>query len=300
MAPSVPAGVCRVTPRRLRLAYSAGMKLPATEGAVRAQAMILAAGRGERMRPLTDHCPKPLLRVHGQPLLVWTMRSLARGGFTTQVVNTGWLGEEIPKFFGATPASNAVVVLLNSERIALHFSRELQDFGYALETLGGISRALPLLDEVFWVAAGDVYAPGFDFSRAAHARFAASGRLAHLWLVPNPPQHPQGDFALDLDAGAPAGTVAAALNDARPGGVRHTFSTIALYRRALFEPPWCRIIPGNPQGTAAPLAPLLRAAIAAGQVSAELWTGDWTDVGTPERLAALEAAAPPLAGSNAR
>lgn len=300
MAPSVPAGVCAAVPGGRRLAYSAGMKLPANGGAARAQAMILAAGRGERMRPLTDHCPKPLLRVHGQPLLVWTMRALARGGFTAQVVNTGWLGEEIPKFFGLPPASTGAGVLLNSEHIALRFSHEMQDFGYALETLGGISRALPLLDEVFWVAAGDVYAPGFDFSRAAYARFAASGRLAHLWLVPNPPQHPQGDFALDLDACAPAGTVAPALNDARAGGVRHTFSTIALYRRALFEPPWCSIIPGNPQGTAAPLAPLLRAAIDAGQVSAELWTGDWTDVGTPQRLAALEAAAPPSVGSSAR
>lgn len=276
------------------------MKLPVSAGAVRAQAMILAAGRGERMRPLTDHCPKPLLRVHGQPLLVWTMQALERGGFTTQAVNTGWLGEQIPRFFGANPASTAVDVLLNKEQIKLHFSHEVQDFGYALETLGGISRALPLLDEVFWVVAGDIYAPDFPFSRTAWGRFAASGRLAHLWLVPNPPQHPQGDFALDLDANAPAGTVACALHDARPGGVRHTFSTIALYRRALFEPPWCRIIPGNPQGTAAPLAPLLRAAIAAGQVSAELWTGDWTDVGTPERLAALEAAAPPSVGSSAR
>lgn len=283
-----------------RLAYSAVMELPATEGAARARAMILAAGRGERMRPLTDRCPKPLLRVHGQPLLVWTMQALARGGFSSLVINTGWLGEQIPQFFGATPASNGAVALLNSERIALHFSHEMQDFGYALETLGGISRALPLLDEVFWVAAGDVYAPDFDFSPAAYARFAASGRLAHLWLVPNPPQHPQGDFALDLDPGAPAGAVSRALNDARPGGVRHTFSTIALYRRALFEPPWCSIIPGNPQGTAAPLAPLLRAAIAAGQVSAELWTGDWTDVGTPERLAAFEAAAPLRVGSSAR
>jgi MurNAc alpha-1-phosphate uridylyltransferase len=276
------------------------MKLPATGGAARAQAMILAAGRGERMRPLTDHCPKPLLRVHGQPLLLWTMQALARGGFTTQVVNTGWLGEQIPEFFGVTPASNGANVLLKSEQISLHFSHEMQDFGYALETLGGISRALPLLDEVFWVAAGDVYAPGFPFSRPTWERFAASGRLAHLWLVPNPPHHPLGDFALDLDASAPAGTVSRALNDARPGGARHTFSTIALYRRTLFEPPWCNIIPGNPQGTAAPLAPLLRAAMAAGQVSAELWTGDWTDVGTPERLAALESAAAPSVGSSAR
>ena len=101
----------------------------------------------------------------------------------------------------------------------------------------------------------------------------------NCYTVPNPAHKPQGDFAIGADGEA--------LNDAPPGGVRHTFSTIALYRRALFEPPWCDILPGNPQGTAAPLAPLLRKAIAAGHVSAELYTGAWTDVGTPERLAQL-------------
>ena len=120
------------------------------------------------------------------------------------------------------------------------------------------------------------------FSRAAAERFADSGRLAHLWLVPNPPHNPKGDFAIGADG--------LALNEAPVHGIRSTFSTIALYRRQLFEPPWCDILPGNPQGTAAPLAPLLRRAIAAGEVSAELYTGPWTDVGTPERLAALNAA----------
>jgi MurNAc alpha-1-phosphate uridylyltransferase len=109
----------------------------------------------------------------------------------------------------------------------------------------------------------------------------ASDRLAHLWLVPNPPHNPKGDFGLTADG--------LAHNDAPPGGVRHTFSTIGLYRRALFEPPWCDILHGNPQGTAAPLAPLLRRAMAEGRVSAELYLGEWTDVGTPERLAQLNA-----------
>ena len=148
----------------------------------------------------------------------------------------------------------------------LILSEEERDFGYTLETAGGIARALPRLaassPDVFWAVAGDIHAPQFPFAAQDAARFAASGLLAHLWLVPNPPHHPAGDFAL------------------APGG---------LYRRALFEPPWCDIAPGNPQGQPAPLAPLLRRAIAAGQVSGQLYTGEWADVGTPQRLAALNA-----------
>ena len=256
------------------------MRLGSSPGPARA--LILAAGRGERMRPLTDHTPKPLLAVRGRPLLAWWVDALARGGVRELVVNTAWLGQQIEDYFGLGPAPDLRIQLSNQEHIWLSVSAEGRDFGYALETAGGIARALPLLApaaDVFWVVAGDIFAPGFVIDRAAEARFAASGRLAHLWLVPNPPQHPQGDFAIDA-----AGQ---ALNEAPPGGTRHTFSTIALYRRALFEPPWCDILPGNPQGTAAPLAPLLRKAIAAGHVSAELYTGAWTDVGTPERLAQL-------------
>jgi N-acetyl-alpha-D-muramate 1-phosphate uridylyltransferase len=246
--------------------------LPETE----APAMILAAGRGQRMRPLTDVTPKPLLSVRGKPLMQWPMEALARGGFTRLVVNTGWLGPQIEDTFGSPfrlPESDRQAAI---GPVRIDYSHEEQDFGYALETAGGISRALPLLGEVFWVLAGDVFAPDFAFTQASVARFAASGRLAHLWLVPNPPHHPKGDFGLSENG--------LALNRADRA---YTFSTIALYRRALFEAPWCSIIPGNPQGTAAPLAPLLRAAIDASQVSAELYTGAWTDVGTPERLAEL-------------
>ena len=239
-------------------------------------AMILAAGRGQRMRPLTDTTPKPLLRVRGKPLMQWPMEALARGGFGQLVVNTGWLGEQISDFFGIIPASNGHSSLLNLTSIEVHYSHEEQDFGYALETAGGIARALPLLGEVFWVLAGDVYAPDFACTAASVDRFTASGKLAHLWLVPNPPHNPRGDFGLGGDG--------LALNQTDE---KFTFSTIALYRRALFEAPWCAILPGNPQGTVAPLAPLLRAAMDAGQVSAELYTGAWTDVGTPERLAEL-------------
>lgn len=232
-------------------------------------AMILAAGRGMRMRPLTDTMPKPLLTVRGKPLMQWAMEGLARGGFQRLVINTAWLGERIPAHFGDWEARHPGAALV--------FSHEGQDFGYALETAGGVSRALPALGDVFWVLAGDVYAPEFVFSQAAAERFLATGRLAHLWLVPNPPHNPRGDFGLAADGRA--------LNT--PDGERYTYSTIGLYRRALFEPPWCDIRPGNPQGTAAPLAPLLRKAMDAGHVSAELYTGPWTDVGTPERLKEL-------------
>jgi MurNAc alpha-1-phosphate uridylyltransferase len=137
---------------------------------------------------------------------------------------------------------------------------------------------------VFWVLAGDVFAPDFVFSPAAVTRFVASGKLAHLWLVPNPVHNPKGDFGLS----APVDGVRLALNlsqdDPQP---RYTYSTIGLYQRALFAPPYCDIPAGNPHGIKAPLAPLLRAAMDNGQVSAELYEGAWTDVGTPERLQAL-------------
>lgn len=240
------------------------------------KAMILAAGRGERMRPLTDHTPKPLLPVRGKPLMQWPMEALARGGFTRQLVNTAWLGGQIESQIGPQPAWGLREALSNSEQIAVTYSHEGQDFGGALETAGGIVRALPHLDEVFWVLAGDVFAPDFMFTQDAMARFAASGKLGHIWLVPNPPHNPNGDFGL-----APSGL---ALNQA---ALRYTFSTIGLYRRALFAPPYCAIPPGNPAGVKAPLAPLLRAAMDNQQITAELYTGPWTDVGTPERLAQL-------------
>nr|WP_255507758.1 nucleotidyltransferase family protein [Ottowia sp. GY511] len=262
---------------------------PAAEPAGRVRALILAAGRGERMRPLTDSCPKPLLRVRGRPLLQWWVDALARGGVHDIVVNTAWLGEQIEGYFSVQPYGVLREQLSNVEQkdvlTSVRCSHEGRDFGYALETAGGIVRALPWLapqpQDVFWVVAGDIFAPDFVISDEAVQRFADSGRLAHLWLVPNPPHNLKGDFAI-----APDGL---ALNDAPDGAVRHTFSTVGLYRRALFEAPWCDIIDGNPQGTAAPLAPLLRRAIGAGQVSAELYTGAWTDVGTPERLAQLNA-----------
>ncbi|SEJ95716.1 MULTISPECIES: nucleotidyltransferase family protein [unclassified Variovorax] len=237
--------------------------------------MVLAAGRGERMRPLTDTCPKPLLEVRGKPLMQWPMEALAAGGFTELVVNTDWLGEQISGCFGQTPMMAGRVAL------SISYSDEGRDFGGALETAGGIVRALPLLGEVFWVAAGDVFAPGFEFTQAAAKRFVASGKLAHLWLVPNPAHNPNGDFGLSADG--------LALNTAAE---KFTFSTIGLYRAALFAPPYCDIPAGNPAGVKAALAPILRAAMNDRQVSAELYTGPWTDVGTPQRLQQLNTGAP--------
>ena len=245
--------------------------------------MLLAAGRGERMRPLTDTCPKPLLSVRGKPLMQWPLEALARAGVAEVVVNTDWLADKIVANFGdeiqPQPPSLLTSLLHKSEHtqsLRLQYSHEGRDFCGALETAGGIVRALPLLAEVFWVLAGDVFTPDFVFSPDALARFVAGDKLAHLWLVPNPAHNPKGDFGLS-DSGL-------ALNQAER---RFTYSTIGLYRQALFAPPFCDIPAGNPQGMKAPLAPLLRAAIAQGRVSAELYTGAWTDVGTPERLAAL-------------
>jgi len=236
--------------------------------------MVLAAGRGERMRPLTDTLPKPMLPVRGQPLMQWPMQALARGGVTRQLINTAWLGEKIPAHFGDR------VTWPGLPEVDLAYSHEGRDFGHALETAGGILRALPQLDEVFWVVAGDVFAPDFVFTPEAVQRFASSPALAHLWLVPNPPHNPGGDFGLsamgqvlNLSKGAP--------------GCDHTFSTIALYKQTFFAD--CGLPAGNPQGQALALAPLLRAAMDRGLVTGEVYTGAWTDVGTPERLAQLNA-----------
>ena len=239
------------------------------------RALILAAGRGERMRPLTDTTPKPLLEVRGKPLMQWHMEALARGGCTGLVVNTAWLGAQITSHFGpARPFDGG-------RMLSISYSNEQADFGGALETAGGIARALPLLQaggqDVFWLVAGDVYAPDFSFDPAAVQRFEASNALAHLWLVPNPAHNPRGDFGISPDG--------LALNQA--DGERYTYSTIGLYRAALFAEPFCAIPQGNPGGIKAPLAPLLRRAMDEGHVGASLYTGRWTDVGTPERLAEL-------------
>ena len=290
-----PAG--KLAPTLDTAAPVSDMKIPA---------MLLAAGRGERMRPLTDATPKPLLRVRGLPLMQWAMQALARGGVKRLVVNTAWLGEQIEAefggFFDGHTSSNKPDQLRSQESLQIRYSHEGRDFGGALETAGGIVRALPLLcppdvppghAASFWLLAGDVFAPDFVFSQAAVNRFASSDKLAHLWLVPNPAHNPQGDFGWSVAPGNAHG-MGLALNlpadDPRP---RYTYSTIGLYRKALFEAPWCDIPAGNPQGAKAPLAALLRAAMDNGLVSAELYAGAWADVGTPDRLRQLNIAIEP-------
>jgi len=224
--------------------------------------MILAAGRGERMRPLTDLTPKPLLVVGGKPLIVWHIERLRAAGYSHIVINHAHLGEQIEAVLGNGAAFG----------MSIKYSREVS----ALETAGGIATALPLIEnEVFTVVNGDIYCE-YDFSRLAEpmARLAAGHDQAHLVLVDNPPHHPQGDFVLDAGRVHNTDSPLSALHS------RLTFSGIGVYHRALFA--------HTPAGEKAPLAPLLRLAIDAGRVSGEHDAGRWEDVGTPARLAALD------------
>ncbi len=213
------------------------------------RAMILAAGRGERMRPLTDHTPKPLLPVAGRPLIEHHLLALAAAGFREVVINHAHLGGMIEAALG------------DGARFGLEIRYSAEET--ALETGGGIFRALPLLgSEPFLVINGDVWTD-YPYARLP----AAPDGEAHLVLVPNPPHNPRGDFLLQ------GGRVLSG------EGRCYTFSGIGVYRPELFA--------GGGEG-AFPLAPLLRAAMARGRVSGELYQGCWVDVGTRERLAEVE------------
>ena len=215
--------------------------------------MVLAAGRGERMRPLTDVEPKPLLRAGGKRLIEYHLERLAAAGFRDVVINTAWLGDMIEAALG-----NGAQLGL-----AITYSHERPE---ALETGGGIFRALPLLGPgPFLLVNGDVWT---DVDFAALHRDPPGNSLAHIVLVKNPPQHARGDFRLEN------GWVA------EGDGLRHTYSGIGIYRPEFFVD----CTPGK-----FPLAPLLRRAIAARELSGELHTGRWYDVGTIERLQALDA-----------
>ncbi len=231
------------------------------------KAIVLAAGRGQRMRPLSDVTPKPLLEVHGKPLIVWHLEALARGGVREVVVNTAWLEDRI------------VAALGDGARygVRIAYSMEGRDHGGALETAGGIAKALPLLGDAFWVVSADVYAPDFRFAASTADAFVASGRLGRLWLVPNPQFHPQGDFGLGGDGlGLADGT--------GPDGQRWTYANIALLRAEMFA--------NVTVGSSAPLAPLLYAGMRERRIGAEIYRGRWENVGTPAQLAALDATPP--------
>jgi MurNAc alpha-1-phosphate uridylyltransferase len=225
--------------------------------------MLLAAGRGERMRPLTDHTPKPLLEVGGKALIVWHIENLVRAGIRDLVINHAHLGAQIETALG------------DGSRFGAHirYSPEAK----ALETAGGIAYALPLLgDDAFAVVNSDIFCD-YDLARL-HQRAAAlkaNGDAAHLVLVDNPPQHPNGDFGLaDNRVSDPRSSVLS------PQSSALTFSGIGIYQPALFK--------DIPRGSIAPLAPLLRAQIALGKVGGEHHRGLWVDVGTPQRLAELD------------
>ena len=225
------------------------------------KAMIFAAGRGERMRPLTDTTPKPLLKVHGRSLIVWHILNLVRASITDIVINHAHLGQQIEDTLGDGSQFGATIA----------YSPET----IALETAGGIANARHLLGDAPFVAiAGDIYCPHFDFNQvkdtlADHDVWGTPYPLeqrdvAWLFLVKNPPHHGLGDFALH------------SFTVRNEGQTRHTFSGIGVYRPQMFD--------AINAGESAKLAPLLREYAARGQVGGEIYRGEWTDVGTVERL----------------
>ncbi|MDH4233827.1 MAG: nucleotidyltransferase family protein [Gallionella sp.] len=227
-------------------------------------AMLLAAGRGERMRPLTDHTPKPLLMAGGKPLIVWHIENLVRAGIRELVINHAHLGAQIEETLGDGGRFGASI-RYSPERPA------------ALETAGGIAHALHLLgDEVFAVVNGDIWCD-YDFAQLPQraAALQTGADMAHLVLVKNPPHNPNGDFPLHEGRLLPTSDRRLTTNSSKL-----TFSGIGLYKPELFA--------HLDRNAAAPLAPLLRAQIALGKVSGEYHSGLWVDVGTPQRLAELD------------
>ena len=214
------------------------------------RAMILAAGRGERMSPLTDSTPKPLLKVGGKPLIVWHLERLAQAGFKEIVINHAHLGEQIEQALG-NGAQWGLSIQYSPEKVAL-------------ETAGGIANALHLLGSApFLVVNGDTFTD-IDFADI----HLATPNLAHLVMVDNPPQHSNGDFTL---------------HDGKlteKGESKLTFSGVGVYHPALFK----ELVPGQP----AKLAPLLKAAMVQGLVTAQHHQGEWHDIGTPERLQQID------------
>lgn len=221
------------------------------------KAMILAAGRGERLRPLTDSVPKPLVRVDGKPLIVYHIERLAKAGISEVVINHAWLGDKLVQALG-DGSRWGINILYSAE-------------SSALETGGGIKQALPLLgNRPFLVINGDIFIDDLpDFSELDTTE-RLNGKLAHLWLVDNPEQHPKGDFPLR------DGLVAADILEDEP---RLTFSGMGIYHPSLFD---------NTPDNGFPLAPLLRGKMALRAVSGSHFPGFWCDVGTKERLDKLE------------
>jgi MurNAc alpha-1-phosphate uridylyltransferase len=226
---------------------------------------LLAAGRGERMRPLTDELPKPLLTIKNKSLLAWHLEALSAVGVRDVVINHAWLGKKIEDALG------------NGSQFGLNISYSPETS--ALETAGGIRKALPLLkpSDYFLVINGDVFSPNLPIEKlldlASELRSMPNKPLAHLLMVPNPTQHPKGDFYIKGSQVA---------NEPLDGAEKLTFSGIGLYHRDLFK--------DLELDVPTKLAPILREAMAKNKVSGEKYTGPWHDVGTPQRLQELNAA----------
>lgn len=226
---------------------------------------LLAAGRGERMRPLTDDLPKPLLRIQNKSLLEWHLLALAKTNIRDVTINHAWLGEKIEAALGDGRQFN----------LQIQYSPEES----ALETAGGICKALPILtpEDYFLVINGDVFSPNLPIAQLLETistmRANPNKPLAHLVMVPNPIQHPEGDFYLQGSAVS---------NTAVANAEKLTFSGIGIYHKDLFK--------SLEFGAPAKLAPLLRAAMEQNKVSGEKYLGPWHDVGTPQRLQELNAA----------
>jgi len=228
------------------------------------KAMILAAGRGERMRPLTDHCPKPLLKVDGTPLIEHHINKLAQCGITDIVINYAWLGEMIASHLG------------DGKKLGVNITYSPEQYG-ALETAGGIIQALPFLtnnqnDEPFLLINGDVYTD-FDYSTLA---LLEDDCLAHIYLVKNPEHNKGGDFIYDNKQ---LKNIVALSTKATSPELTFTFSGLSIIRPSFFQ--------GQNVGQPLKLGPMLKRTIEQGKVSASLLHGLWTDVGTPERLKTL-------------
>ncbi len=230
------------------------------------KAMIFAAGRGERMRPLTDTCPKPLLKVRGRPLIEWHVLNLVRAGMKEIVINHAHLGHMIEAHLGDGSRFGATI----------RYSAEAE----ALETAGGIANARHLLgEEPFFAVSGDIYCPHFDFSQVTdvlHDKdmwgnpYPDEKRdIAWIWLVKNPEFHPKGDFALNL------------YTVSNTGQPTYTFANLGVYRMSMFD----GIAPGQHAG----LGKLLRQYADQGRIGGELYEGDWDNVGTPQQLEQLNA-----------
>ncbi|MCF8166110.1 MAG: nucleotidyltransferase family protein [Rhodoferax sp.] len=226
---------------------------------------LLAAGRGERMRPLTDELPKPLLTIKNKSLLAWHVEALSAAGIQNVVINHAWLGKKIEEALG------------NGSQFGLNITYSPE--ASALETAGGIRKALHLLNpsDYFLVINGDVFSPNLPIqqllNQASNLRSMSSTPLAHLLMVPNPAQHPEGDFYIKDSQVA---------NEPLDGAEKLTFSGIGLYHRDLFK--------DLELDVPTKLAPILREAMSKNRVSGEKYTGPWHDVGTPQRLHELNAA----------